>query len=202
MTKTLIFAKAPIAGFAKTRLIPLLGAEGAANLARRMLDSTLASVVSAQIGPVELCVTPDSEHPAWQEISIPDGIIISNQGDGDLGARMARAAQRCIKQGNSILLIGTDCVEMSPTLLRTAAARLAKVDSVIHTTADGGYALMGLRKFHPLLFSDTAWGSNTVGGDTVDRIKQLGWSLFCAAVLHDVDEPQDLDHHAVSKNLL
>ncbi|MEO5364536.1 MAG: DUF2064 domain-containing protein, partial [Magnetococcus sp. DMHC-8] len=133
MTRILLFAKAPRPGFAKTRLIPLLGAEGAAAMARRMLMTTLASAVEARVGAVELCVTPESTHPAWQSVEIPAGVIVTHQGEGDLGARLARAAAR---HQEPRLLIGTDCVEMSPALLRTAAAALQTVDALLHPTAD------------------------------------------------------------------
>ena len=192
MLKTIIFAKAPQPGLAKTRLIPALGHKGAAELARHMLNRTLASAITAKLGPVELCVTPAQEHSAWQNIPIPDGVEISNQVEGDLGRRMAQAAQRAIEQGQTVLLIGTDCVEMSPTLLVQAAAQLHAYDAVIHPSTDGGYVLLGLQQFHPSLFTYIAWSTNRVSSVTIQRIEQLGWSLHQGDRLHDVDEPQDL----------
>ncbi len=189
MTRTIIFAKAPRPGFAKTRLIPLLGAEGAANLAHRLLNTTLASAIAAQVGPVELCVTPDWTNPAWQNVSLPEGLLVTTQGEGDLGERLAQAAQR---SQEAVLLIGTDCVEMSAPLLREAAATLETVDALLYPTLDGGYALLGLRHFHPSLFTDMAWSTATVARETIHRIQQLGWSLHLGNQLHDLDEPQDL----------
>lgn len=192
--KILVFAKAPQAGFAKTRLIPVLGAQGAADLARRMLDVTLASAFSAQpdAALIALCVTPDRAHPAWQGVVIPEGVAVHTQKGRDLGERMAHAAKRGLAHGDAVLLIGTDCVEMGAPLLCEAAAMLERTDAVIHMTADGGYAVLGLNRFHPRLFSSMAWGTDTVGDETMDRIAQLGWSLFKGRVLHDVDEPRDL----------
>ncbi|MDP1679008.1 MAG: TIGR04282 family arsenosugar biosynthesis glycosyltransferase [Candidatus Nitrotoga sp.] len=194
MTRIIIFAKAPQPGFAKTRLIPALGQEGAARLARRMLEETLCSAIEAEIGPVELCTTPEIASPFWLGVNISNGVKISTQGDGDLGARLARAVQRGIENGDSVLLIGTDCVEMSTLLLREAAASLEHNVAVIHPTTDGGYALLGLTQFHPLLFKDVAWSTNCVALETISRIEQLGWSLQIGALLHDVDEPEDLMH--------
>lgn len=192
--RILIFAKAPRAGFAKTRLIPALGAAGAAALARQMLQHTLHQALSAGLGAVELCVTPAIEDAAWQEIDLPQGVVISNQGAGDLGERMARAAQRAIGQGSPAILIGSDCVEMSAALLRDAAQSLREHDAVIHCTVDGGYALLGIGRFSPLLFSDIPWSSAGVADMTRDRIGQLGWSLHLGTTLRDVDEPQDLQY--------
>ncbi|MBF0584709.1 MAG: TIGR04282 family arsenosugar biosynthesis glycosyltransferase [Magnetococcales bacterium] len=192
MTRIIIFAKAPQAGLAKTRLIPLLGAEGAANLARRMLDETLTSARRAQLGPVELCVTPPQTDPAWQGVALPADVMITNQSEGNLGDRLASAARRCQE---AVLLVGTDCVEISPTLLQEAATALATVDALLYPTLDGGYAMLGLRRFHPSLFTNIAWSTASVAEETVNRILRLGWSLHQGAVLHDVDEPEDLRYY-------
>jgi len=194
MTRIIIFAKAPLPGFAKTRLIPVLGQTGAAKLAQQMLFNTLHEAIAAEIGTVELCVTPASHHPAWNGIQFPAGIDISDQGEGDLGARLALASERALTNAEQILLIGTDCVEMSGGLLREAAKALQEYDAVIHCTDDGGYALLGLQRFSPFLFSDMPWSSDTVSSTTLARIGQLGWSLHVGQMLHDVDEPQDLKY--------
>ena len=192
--RIIIFAKAPQPGFAKTRLIPALGAEGAAKLAQQMLSHTLSEALAADIGTVELCSTPKIDDIAWQGISLPLGIEITDQGEGDLGARLARAAERAIENAGLVLLIGTDCVEMSAALLREAAQSLHEHDAVIHCTADGGYALLGLKRYSAVLFSDMPWSTDAVASTTIARIRQLGWSLYVGQLLHDVDTPQDLKY--------
>jgi len=191
-TRIIIFAKAPQAGFAKTRLIPVLGAQGAAELAKQMLLSTLDAAIFARVGTVELCVTPAIDDVAWQGVQLPAGIELSVQGEGDLGARMARASERALLKDGQLMLIGTDCVEMSAELLREAEKSLREQDAVIHCTADGGYALLGMRRFSPSLFNDIGWSKDTVARTTIDRIERLGWSCRIGSELHDVDEPQDL----------
>src|SRR3989338_3799622 len=177
MIRIIVFAKAPQAGFAKTRLIPVLGPAGAARLALRMLLRTLDSAVSAAIGPVELCATPEIVSTAWLGVDIAQEIEISAQGGGDLGARLARATQRALEYDEAVLLIGTDCVEMSAQLLREAAVALKHKDAVIYPAADGGYALLGLTEFHSSLFSNIAFITDSVAAETVARIRQFGWSL-------------------------
>ena len=193
-TRIIVFAKAPKPGFAKTRLIPALGAEGAAELAQQMLSNTLSEALAADIGTVELCSTPKIDDIAWQGISLPVGIEITDQGVGDLGARLARASERAIENVELVLLIGTDCVEMSATLLREAAQSLHEHDTVIHCTVDGGYALLGIKRYSKVLFSDMPWSTNAVASTTIARIEQLGWSLHVGQLLHDVDTPQDLKY--------
>lgn len=190
--RVVIFAKAPHPGIAKTRLIPLLGAEGAALLARRMLDETLATVLSASFSHVELCVTPEINSASWRDVSLPANIEITSQGTGDLGERMARVAKRCIAQGETVLLIGTDCVDLSLLKLVSADVALEKNDTVIYPTVDGGYALLGLKRYDPVLFSGIAWSTQTVAEETVKRILDLGWTIEIGNTLHDIDVPGDL----------
>jgi uncharacterized protein len=192
--RTLVLAKAPRPGFAKTRLIPRLGEAGAAALARRMLDHMLASASSAGIGPVELCASPAVTEDAWGDIVLPAGISCSTQGDGDLGDRMARHARRIIQAGESLLLVGTDCIELDAHTLRAAAHALQDHDCVMHPTFDGGYALLGLRRYDDSLFTQIAWSTDSVARITIERVAQLGWSFHQAEMLHDIDEPADLRH--------
>lgn len=190
--RIIIFAKAPQAGLAKTRLIPALGAHGAAQLARRMLAETLATALAAKVGVVELCLTPAAESSAWQGFSWPAGVQLTAQGEGDLGQRMARAASRALALGAPIMLIGTDCPELTPELLRASAAQLLSHDSLLHATYDGGYALLGLQHEHERVFAEINWSTPSVAASTRERIVELGWRHYEGACLHDVDVGDDL----------
>jgi len=193
-TRIIVFAKAPQPGLAKTRLIPALGSEGAAALARRMLETTLEEALRAQVGPVELRVTPAVDDSAWRGIPIPGEVEISPQGDGDLGARLARATQNGLELNAAVMLIGCDCPELDSTALRQAAQTLRRVDALMHPTADGGYALLGLRRFDPRLFGDIPWSTSSVAHRTIQQLEALRWSVHVAAMLNDIDEPADLHH--------
>ena len=191
-TRVIIFAKAPQPGRVKTRLIPALGAEGAARLAREMLQRTLSAAVDAACGPVELCMDPAPDDAAWSDIPIPTGVGRSAQGAGDLGDRMLRAATRTLAGGEHVVLIGTDCVEMSADLLREACALLHTADAVMYPTSDGGYALLGLKRCAAALFAGIAWSTPSVAAQTRARFAESRWSLREGARLNDVDEPADL----------
>lgn len=191
-TRLVIFAKAPRPGAAKTRLIPALGSEGAARLARRLLDFTLDIALGARLGPVELCMSPAPGAVEWEGLSFPPGVEISDQGDGDLGARLARAARRTIARGENVMLLGTDCPELSIPLLRRADAALSETGSVIHCAADGGYALLGLSRYDDELFREIPWGSARVAAETLRRFAALEWPLHIGQTLPDVDVPEDL----------
>lgn len=190
-TRIVIFAKAPVPGAVKTRLIPALGEAGAARLAERMLRRTIAAAASAGLGEPELCAAPHPRSAEWTPFR-RSGLRMTAQGRGDLGTRLARAASRVVAGGENVLLIGSDCPELDPGRLTAAAAALRTHDAVIHPAHDGGYALLGLTRFHPSLFTGIAWSTDTVANDTVARIHALGWSLRTCETLRDIDEPADL----------
>ncbi len=178
--RIVIFAKQPLAGKVKTRLIPALGPEGAARLAAEMLNRTIAEALATGL-PVELRGDPDPTE--WYAADV----ALAPQGEGDLGERLTRAAS-C----PPLLLIGTDCPDLDSHRLRSAADSLAAHDAVIHPAADGGYVLLGLSRFDPSIFEGIAWSTASVAAETIARIEALGWSLDVRETLADVDEPADL----------
>jgi len=196
MTRIVIFAKAPVAGRVKTRLIPALGAEGAAALAREMLEGTVAEALATGL-PVELCGEPDSAE--WHEPR--PGLALTAQGEGGLGERLARAAERVLGE-EDVLLVGADCPELDRGRLRGAADALRNHDAVLHPAHDGGYALLGLRRFDGSIFEQIDWSTAAVAEQTMTKIEGLGWSLHVAETLLDIDEPDDLRHPGESRDLV
>lgn len=191
--RIVIFAKAPLAGLAKTRLIPALGEEGSARLAARMLRHTVTEALAAEVGEVELCVTPAPNAPEWQAWRDPAWTVDwQPQGDGDLGARLARATQRGLAEWDAVLLIGTDCPGLTRDQLREAAVRLQSHDAVIIPSMDGGYVLLGLTQYRPRVFQGISWSTDTVAFETLCQIGALGWTVAQLPMLRDIDEPADL----------
>jgi rSAM/selenodomain-associated transferase 1 len=190
--RIVVFAKAPVAGRVKTRLVPALGEEGAARLAARMLEGTLAEAGAVSVAETELCAEPDQASEAWCDLLPRGEYHRSAQDQGDLGERLARAAERVIAAGQRVLLIGTDCPALTSRRLTEACRELETHDAVIHPTFDGGYALLGLTRFDPSLFTDIAWSTDSVARTTLGRIRALGWTVHLAATLRDIDEPEDL----------
>jgi rSAM/selenodomain-associated transferase 1 len=186
VTRIVVFAKAPVAGRVKTRLIPALGAEGAARLAARMLAATVEEALATGLA-VELCGEPDSAQ--WH--GDRPGLALTAQGEGGLGERLARAAERVLSE-ERILLVGADCPELDRGRLGRAAQALDEHEAVLHPAHDGGYALLGLRRFDPSLFEGIEWSTPRVARQTVAKIEALGWSLHLGETLRDVDRPEDL----------
>ncbi len=192
--RIVILAKAPLPGQAKTRLSPALGIEGAANLAKELLRHCVSEALAADIGPVELCVTPSVHHAIWSDIALPEPLQWSEQGTGDLGERMARATQRVVARGESVLLIGTDCPDLTAVKLRQAAQLLTDYQACMVPVSDGGYALLGLQQYHPSLFVHMPWSTDTVASLTRQRLFDQGIELQTLPMLHDIDEPSDLQY--------
>ena len=198
MSAVIVFAKAPQAGLAKTRLAPVLGSAGAAQLAERMLRHTVQQALDARLGPVMLCVTPDGTHPAFVDLAAWPGLQLSLQGDGDLGARMARAFEQLLGKpaaaGTGALLIGTDAPALDADYLHQADQALRTHDAVFGPAADGGYVLVGLQRLAPALFNGMRWSHDQVMADTRKRLRQCGLRHAELPTLHDVDEAADLVH--------
>lgn len=192
--RIVIMAKAPVAGLAKTRLMPALGAEEAAQLAKKMLHHTLATALASKLGSVEICATPDPADSVWQNLDLPSNVIWSAQGEGDLGQRMARAVARTTRHGEAILLIGTDCPAIDVFTLHEAAQALHDYDASLLPTYDGGYALLGLKNFNATPFDNMLWSTSTVAQETLKRMQQLGWKTKVLPTLHDIDETADLHY--------
>ena len=187
-----VLAKAPVPGFAKTRLIPALGATAAAALAERLLAHAVGEAHAAGIGPVELCCAPDSDHPAFARLAEQGPLTLTCQDDGDLGARMARALDRALAESERALLIGTDLPALDAAVLQQAARALEGADAVFVPALDGGYGLVGLRRPAPSLFDNMVWSTPQVMAETRLRLAAAGLRHVELPRLADIDEPADL----------
>ncbi len=187
-----ILAKAPLPGLAKTRLIPLLGAAGAARLQARLTERTVQTALSAGLGPVTLWCAPDCSDAAFTALATRLGIALRPQLGADLGERMATAVAAHAPRG-PVLVIGTDCPALTPAHLQEAAAVLADgMDVALIPAEDGGYVLIGLATTQAALFAGVPWGTDQVLAETRARLwaDRLRW--FEGPLLWDIDRPEDV----------
>ena len=190
-----VFARAPVPGCAKRRLIPALGAEGAAELQCRMTGQVVAAAVEADAGDVSLWCTPDCRHPSFQALGDRYPIRLRVQQGCDLGERMGAAMQDMLGRRSYALLAGSDCPALGPAEFRQAAEWLAGgADAALAPALDGGYVLIGLRWHEESLFSGIAWGTNRVLSATRRRLDRLGFDWRETDSFPDVDRPCDLVH--------
>jgi uncharacterized protein len=173
-TRVLVFAREARPGRVKTRLIPLLGALGAARLHARMVRRALKTARAARLGTVEL----------WGA---------RRQRGRDLGERMEHALRGALRRAPRVILIGADAPALRSTHLRQAARWLAGgAHAVFAPVEDGGYALIALRRVSPRLFSGIDWGGPRVMAQTRAQLAALGWRWRELPEVWDVDRPADV----------
>lgn len=180
--RLVIFARLPVPGQVKTRLIPSLGKDGAARLYARLLEHTLVEACATGL-EVELRTT-GGEADAFRDW-LGEGFAIADQGAGDLGERLARVAAPA-------LVIGSDCPGISAPILRAAAGALDDRAVVLGPATDGGYYLVGFREPVPYIFEDMAWSTSTVFAETLGRLAQRGMGPAILPELSDIDTAEDL----------
>ena len=187
--KIAVLARAPVAGEAKTRLIPLLGAQGAADAHRTLMKTTLQTVRSAGFSDVTLWCAPDCTYPYFSACEMLYGVRLAPQPSGDLGARMLAAFAHAQAR---LLLLGTDCPSITVAHLKACAQALRDgADCVFLPTEDGGYGLIGAQRAFSGLFKNIEWGSARVMAQTREAIAELGFISAEPAIIWDVDTPAD-----------
>lgn len=192
--RILVFAKAPVPGYAKTRLIPVLGAQGAADLQARLIRRTVDLAVASALAPVDLWISGESGLDCFDAYRCAIDGTIQLQSGPDLGARMGHALGQTLQEAEFAVLIGTDCPPLGIVHLEHACAALTDgADVVLGPAEDGGYVLIGLRRCNPGIFDGIAWGTSEVLRQTRERIRSLGWAAHELPVLWDVDVPADLE---------
>jgi rSAM/selenodomain-associated transferase 1 len=184
VVRLVIFTRYPEPGRAKTRLIPALGAEGAALLHRRLTDHTVAAARASGLA-VEVRTTGAA--PADFADWLGNDIAVVDQGDGDLGQRLFRAAAP-----EPVLFIGSDLPDLTADHLADAAQRLLTEPVVVGPAEDGGYWALGLTQPSAFLFTDMPWGTDQVLALTLERLREQGIVPRLLPTLADCDRPEDL----------
>jgi rSAM/selenodomain-associated transferase 1 len=182
-----VFAKAPVAGAVKTRLVPVLGEEGAARLHMRLLRHALATARETRPALLQLWCSPDASHPFFAECASRFSAELRVQQGANLGERMAHAFT-----GHApLVLIGSDCPSLRASHLAQAWSALQSNDAVFAPAEDGGYVLVGLARPAPSLFDAIAWGQGDVMRETRARVAAAGVKCVELETLWDIDRPED-----------
>lgn len=187
-----IFAKAPLAGRVKTRLVPPLTPGEAAGLARACLEETLGRF-PARVPAAWTLFLDGAPDEGLRAAAARAGARIEPQGKGDLGARLERAFEKLRGEGaRRIVAIGADSPTLPPERIEQALEFLGSRDAVIGPAEDGGYYLVGLSREAGHLFRDTPWGTADVARVTAERAMARGFTLERLAPWYDVDDAASL----------
>lgn len=192
-----LFARLPTPGKVKTRLIPILGAEGACELHAAMVDDIIARFSVQELGEsgitTRLAILRDPHDPSPLPASWASLPRFDQAGD-TLGERMARALQRVLDAGHQrVVLIGTDAPTLPTHHVVEAFEKLEHTDIVLGPATDGGYYLIGANKVPPRhLFAGIEWGTREVFAQTVAAAQRAGLSYDLLPPWYDVDDEADL----------
>jgi uncharacterized protein len=190
----IIFTRYPTPGKVKTRLIPAVGAVGAALLHRRMTAQVIdrSQVLQSDL-PVTITIHFDGDD--YQQMSdwLGADLVYQSQGEGDVGERMARSFAAVCQRNSSVVLIGTDCPELTTAILAQAFDLLdSGRDLVLGGAVDGGYYLIGMGAYRPELFVDIDWSTDRVLSQTFAIANRLNLAIGYLPTLTDIDRPEDL----------
>ncbi len=189
----LVFARAPEAGQAKTRLIPKLGPEGAAQLHSRLVHLTLDAATAFHNVSVQLWCSPDPHRSFFSQCRATYDVELHAQSGVDLGERMLNAFNQALTDYDWALLVGTDCPDLNIEDFEQAEQDLNNgIDVVLGPAADGGYYLIGLKIPEPNLFQNIPWGGSEVLSCTYTRLNEAGLTFSQLHEHHDIDRPEDL----------
>ena len=195
MNHLIIFVKKPELGKVKTRLAKDIGEEAALEAYKMLLQHTrnIVNNLDCKITVYynESILEQDIWNPLNKEV----------QSGGHLGKKMQDALSKELDHGaNKVVIIGSDCLEISSSVIKEAFEQLNNNDVVIGPANDGGYYLLGLKTLHKELFENKKWSTDTVFIDTIEDITKLNLTHFCLKTLNDIDTKADLDRYELIKN--
>lgn len=186
----IVFAKAPISGKCKTRLIPALGDTGAAELQSALVQHTLDRLVDSEQWQTRLCIT--ESHDLFELICSLHDIEQDHQQGRDLGERMCNAVKRSHTKFTRVLIVGTDCPFLTRSDIKEGFRQLENVDCVFAPANDGGYVMVGTSRVVDEIFESIEWGSEHVMQQSLHQAKQHDIEVGLLLSRQDIDRPEDL----------
>jgi uncharacterized protein len=193
--KLVIFTRYPEAGKTKTRLIPVLGAIGAAVLQQQMTELTIAKCRKLiNIRDLSIEIWFHGGDRKLMQKWLGNELVYKPQGSGNLGAKMSQAFATAFQSEiDRMVIIGTDCPELTVDILNDAFNSLSNRDLVLGEARDGGYYLIGLSRLISDLFIEIDWGTEVVFRQTKQVAEKLNLTITYLPILNDIDRPEDLE---------
>ncbi|HMK66616.1 MAG TPA: TIGR04282 family arsenosugar biosynthesis glycosyltransferase [Thermodesulfobacteriota bacterium] len=194
MARLILFTRYPVPGRVKTRMIPVLGAEGSCSLHRSLVEHTILQINKLMVRyDLTFEVRYSGGNRTLMQKWLGEGREFSPQGRGSLGSRMKRAFDQAFRTGfTRVILIGSDIPGLNAEILRKAFSALSFHDLVLGPAGDGGYYLIGMTQCFPFLFDGIPWGESAVLEKTLDHARQSALKIDLLEKLDDIDRPSDL----------
>jgi len=186
----ILFAKAPVVGYVKTRLIPDYSPSQACVIHQQLLEYSLAMLADQPAVDVVLYCAPDQQHSYFQSLQDLYNIKLEDQPPGNLGQKMSTVLSQALLNYKKVVLIGSDIPAINQQYVSKAFAVLDQSPVVIGPAEDGGYVLVGLTAPMPRMFDDIAWGEANVLQQSMEKLQPEIPVLL--ETLWDVDRPEDV----------
>lgn len=185
----IIFLKYPELGRSKTRLAATVGAENALKVYEELLEHTHLITKDLNFKKYLFYDKVTPHKMPWGD----DSYQTAYQVETDLGGRMSNAFEQLFQKGyERILIIGSDCYDLTTDILNEAMQKLNNKDVVIGPAKDGGYYLLGLTRWIPELFTNVKWSTDEVFKSTIETLEKLQISYGTTPILSDIDVYEDL----------
>ncbi len=193
-------AKAPLDNYVKTRLSPVLSPEQRLNLHKAMITQVIIDTQQAPVAVIESTLPSIRSHQLWvshkhaffEQLAQKYTTRLHMQRGNSLGERLTYCVQKSLPIASNVILIGSDCVSLTPTRLDNVCAALNQHDAVVVPATDGGFVLLGLSRWHSELFDDIEWGTASVLEQLLSNLQKVTFTYTCFDALHDIDRPEDL----------
>lgn len=193
----IILIRNPQLGRVKTRLAAKIGNEGALKVYEALLDYTKTMVSDVKSSKLLFYSDFVDNTDFWENHQFKKYLQQGNS----FGSRMHNAFKLALKEHENAVIIGSDCEELTATIINQAFDNLSECDVVLGPAKDGGYYLMGLKKIYPELFTNKQWSTASVLKDTLDDVKALGLNFSLLPVLSDIDDFEDFKNSKLSKTI-
>lgn len=188
MKGIIVFVKNPELGKVKTRLAISMGDKKALEIYNKLLAYT--KEILLHLSNVKKCIYYSSfidRKDDW----INDQFEKHIQSKGDLGERMNNAFSEVFDSCEHVIIIGSDCPQLTASHLNDAFESLKNHNVVIGPSQDGGYYLLGMDKHYPELFQGIEWSTNTVLSATIQKAKDKHLKISELETLSDIDFEED-----------
>lgn len=185
----IIFIKNPVVGTVKTRLAESIGDLKALEVYQDLMEKCRQEALKVACKRHLFYSKAIVETDAWS----PEHFEKKVQVEGNLGDKIVGAFQDVFKKKGKVLIIGSDCYDLSAEIINDAFQKLNQFDVVIGPANDGGYYLLGMNKFQPELFRNITWSTGSVLMETMDRVKAKNLSAILLKELIDLDTLEDLE---------
>jgi rSAM/selenodomain-associated transferase 1 len=185
----IIFVKNPVLGKVKTRLADALGEENALMVYQKLLQHTCLITINITADKYVFYSEYIDHNDLWKDEAYKKELQYGN----DLGEKMRNAFEMLFQKGyKEVVIIGSDCYELTEEIIMNAFYQLKEKDVVIGPAKDGGYYLLGMNVFISQLFTGKSWSTSKVSQQTLTEIESFNYSMYQLPVLNDVDTPADV----------